>query len=90
MATLMAYLQDCKFLDSTNKLHMTYATKNEIAILAKDIFVRLGLNQDEPQEQTDGTNSVPSEGTSTESNDPAPPPAKFSKKLDEKLKENKK
>ena len=50
MATLMAYLEDCRFPDTTDDLHMTYSTKNDIAVTAKDLLERLFVNQDEPHD----------------------------------------
>ena len=40
-STLMAYLQDPRFLDTTESLHMTYATHEEIAGEARDLLKRL-------------------------------------------------
>ena len=41
MSTLLAYLQDCTFLDATEGLHLTYATRKEIADEARDLLNRL-------------------------------------------------
>ena len=82
MATLMAYLQDCRFLDVTVNLHMSYATKNDIAVLAKDLYVRLY-----PEPQADN-NDEPRNPEPTDL-DPPPPKRPFAKKLHNQLKENK-
>ena len=56
--TLLAYLEDPRFIDSTSSLHLDYANRDEIAKKATDLFIRLFPP---PVTETDCTESDPDE-----------------------------
>ena len=59
LSTLHAYLQDATFLDATADLHLTYASRNEVAKEAGNLIARLypESKNDKPQD------GMPQDGT---------------------------
>ena len=84
MSTLLAYLQDCSFLNSTASLHLTYAEREQVAYEAKDLFVRLF-----PEKPEDGNNQTDDPEPDPTPEGPPPPKKPYSKKLHDKLMVNK-
>lgn len=88
MSTLLAYLQDCTFLDATPGLYLTYATRDEVADEAKDLLARLypdTKSQSTPDNPDNPDDPEPVEIAST---GPAPPKRRRAHGLQNHLKGN--
>ena len=85
LSTLLAYLENSKFLESTRGLCLKYASRNEIAKVARDLYMRLFL------EGRSHVETVPSDGETDSESETAPLPPKrtCSDKLKEFLEKNK-
>ena len=91
LSTLLAYLQDATFLDSTHDLHLSYATRDEVANEAKEIAIRLFPPTSEDKEYTpQAENHSPSDPDEPEPEEgPTPPKRSCSNELRRHHKENK-
>ena len=84
MSTLLAYLQDSTFLNSTASLHLPYAEREQLLYEAKDLFVRLY-----PEKPEDGNNQTAEPDPDPIPEGPPPPKKKYANKLQGQLAENK-
>ena len=79
LATLLAYLKKPKFLETTDKLRLPYANKEQITRLAKILYDRLFQNTF--PEEKEAQNDNPSTSTSRS------PPVKRSKRKQQELRD---
>ena len=88
MSTLLAYLQDCTFLDATDGLHLTYATRDQVATEAKNLLARLFPETKDQATPADPDEPEPVE-VEVEVTGPTPPKRRRAHGLAEHLKDNK-
>ena len=89
LSTLMAFLENPSFLDSTRNLHLQYADRNELIKSAKELLIDLKLDKDEEPEQNEniGGQEMEHSETETEPMEPTaiPPVRSFSDELNDSL-----
>ena len=88
LSTLLAYLQDVTFLDATADLHLTYASRKEMADEARKVYARL---YPEPESKGDTDNPTEVNPDEPEVIGPTPPKRSRSRGQDLRghLKDNK-
>lgn len=88
LSTLMAFLEDKDFLESTEHLHFEYSDWNEIAKAAKELFLELKLQDCRQEDEVPGQNEDLSDDNANDG--PTPSKRNFSQELRKRLADKKK